>query len=154
MDDYVSKPLKPKLLMQTINKCIHNINQLKELSKQNNNNRTSDFAKNLKKGAIKSGSGTLLSSLGNSPTSGSSKSAVTPNRNGYSTSASSLDLSRTGSPVRSHSNDHIPSRPGALAQGKRSATETSLSCITNSDDKITEITGDSGDQDGKEVSDF
>ncbi|CAX40799.1 histidine kinase, putative [Candida dubliniensis CD36] len=51
MDDYVSKPLKPKLLMQTINKCIHNINQLKELSKQNNNNRTtSDFAKNLKKG--------------------------------------------------------------------------------------------------------
>lgn len=154
MDDYVSKPLKPKLLMQTINKCIHNINQLKELSKQNNNNRTSDFAKNLKKGAIKSGSGTLLSSLGNSPTSSSSKSAVTPNRNGYSTSASSLDLSRTGSPVRSHSNEHIPSRPGALAQGKRSATETSLSCITSSDDKITEITGDSGDQDGKEVSDF
>ena len=30
MDDYVSKPLKPKLLMQTINKCIHNINQLKD----------------------------------------------------------------------------------------------------------------------------
>lgn len=49
MDDYVSKPLKPKLLMQTIVKCIHNIKQLKELSKQNNNNRTSDFAKNLKK---------------------------------------------------------------------------------------------------------
>ena len=51
MDDYVSKPLKPKLLMQTINKCIHNINQLKELSKQNNN---TDFAKKLKKGVIQS----------------------------------------------------------------------------------------------------
>lgn len=49
MDDYVSKPLKPKLLMQTIVKCIHNIKQLKELSKQNNSNRKSDFAKNLKK---------------------------------------------------------------------------------------------------------
>ena len=44
MDDYVSKPLKPKLLMQTINKCIHNINQLKELSR---NSRGSDFAKKM-----------------------------------------------------------------------------------------------------------
>lgn len=52
MDDYISKPLKPKLLIQTINKCIHNINQLKELSQQNNNNRTSDFTKNLKKGTF------------------------------------------------------------------------------------------------------
>ncbi|CAN3358928.1 histidine protein kinase Nik1p [Diutina catenulata] len=48
MDDYVSKPLKPKLLMQTITKCIHNINQLKELSKQSNSNR-SEFSKNLKR---------------------------------------------------------------------------------------------------------
>lgn len=70
MDDYVSKPLKPKLLMQTISKCIHNINQLKELSKQNNNNRSSDFTKNLKMGSIKSeistlsGSGTNLSIAG------------------------------------------------------------------------------------------
>jgi osomolarity two-component system sensor histidine kinase NIK1 len=154
MDDYVSKPLKPKLLMQTINKCIHNINQLKELSKQNNNNRTSDFAKNLKKGAIKGGSGTLLSSLGNSPTGSSSKNAVTPNRNnGYST-ASSLDLSRTGSPVRSHSNESIPSRPGPVVQGKRSATETSLSFITSSDDKITEIVGDTSETEGRDVTDI
>lgn len=155
MDDYVSKPLKPKLLMQTINKCIHNINQLKELSKQNNNNRTSDLAKNLKNGAIKSGSGTILSSLGNSPTSGSSKNGITSNRNGYSTSASSLDLSRTGSPVRSHSNEHIPPRPGPLPQGKRSVTETSLSCIINSDDKITEITQETnvGEPNGTESSD-
>lgn len=48
MDDYVSKPLKPKLLMQTITKCIHNINQLKELSKQSNLNRL-EFSKNLKR---------------------------------------------------------------------------------------------------------
>ncbi|KAG7194223.1 histidine kinase osmosensor [Scheffersomyces spartinae] len=50
MDDYVSKPLKPKLLLQTISKCIHNIKQLKQLSKQNRT--SSDFAKNLKKGSI------------------------------------------------------------------------------------------------------
>ncbi|RKP29854.1 hypothetical protein METBISCDRAFT_27856 [Metschnikowia bicuspidata] len=49
MDDYVLKPLKPKLLMQTIGKCIHNIKQLKELAKQNNSNRSAEFARNLKK---------------------------------------------------------------------------------------------------------
>lgn len=32
MDDYLSKPLKPTLLLQTIGKCIHNLNQMKELS--------------------------------------------------------------------------------------------------------------------------
>lgn len=35
MDEYLSKPLKPKLLVQTISKCIHNIAQLKELSRKN-----------------------------------------------------------------------------------------------------------------------
>lgn len=65
MDDYVSKPLKPKLLMQTINKCIHNIKQLKQLSKQNNN-RTSNFAKNLKNGSLE------LSSISSSSTTTSS----------------------------------------------------------------------------------
>ncbi|KAI5959730.1 NIK1 [Candida pseudojiufengensis] len=66
MDDYVSKPLKPKLLMQTINKCIHNINQLKELSKQNNNNRTSDFAKKLKKNSSIKSNGSSSPHNGNS----------------------------------------------------------------------------------------
>ena len=49
MDDYVLKPLKPKVLMETIGKCIHNIKQLKELAKQTNSNRSAEFARNLKK---------------------------------------------------------------------------------------------------------
>lgn len=32
MDEYLSKPLKPSLLLQTISKCIHNMNQLREIS--------------------------------------------------------------------------------------------------------------------------
>lgn len=32
MDDYLSKPLKPNLLLQTIGKCIHNLNQMKQIS--------------------------------------------------------------------------------------------------------------------------
>ncbi|ONH74558.1 hypothetical protein CAS74_002381 [Pichia kudriavzevii] len=33
MDEYLSKPLKPALLLQTISKCIHNMNQLREISR-------------------------------------------------------------------------------------------------------------------------
>lgn len=47
MDEYLLKPLKPKLLVQLISKCIHNINQLKELSKNNIRNQT--FATELKR---------------------------------------------------------------------------------------------------------
>ncbi|CDK26495.1 unnamed protein product [Kuraishia capsulata CBS 1993] len=46
MDEYLSKPLKPSLLVQTIGKSIHNINQLKELSKTQNLN--SHFASSMK----------------------------------------------------------------------------------------------------------
>ncbi|ODV98035.1 hypothetical protein PACTADRAFT_47855 [Pachysolen tannophilus NRRL Y-2460] len=46
MDEYLSKPLKPNLLVQTISKSIHNINQLKELSKHQSN-RMSNFAKSV-----------------------------------------------------------------------------------------------------------
>lgn len=35
MDEYISKPLKPNLLIQTIAKTIHHINKLKELSASN-----------------------------------------------------------------------------------------------------------------------
>ncbi|KAH3665685.1 hypothetical protein OGAPHI_003873 [Ogataea philodendri] len=42
MDEYLSKPLKPSLLLQTISKCIHNMNQLKEISKSQNT-RGSNF---------------------------------------------------------------------------------------------------------------
>ncbi|KAG7919308.1 hypothetical protein OGATHE_004600 [Ogataea polymorpha] len=52
MDEYLSKPLKPSLLLQTISKCIHNMNQLKEISK-NQNARGSNFAKHLKNGFVK-----------------------------------------------------------------------------------------------------
>lgn len=110
MDDYVSKPLKPKLLMQTIAKCIHNIKQLKELSKQNNNNRSSEFAKNLKKitndmpgGAISNGHGNEL---------------ATPKI---------VELGKQ--PLKSRSSEEvIPTqrRPGALSASTRSFTDSSL----------------------------
>ncbi|KAG5356957.1 Histidine protein kinase NIK1 [Yarrowia sp. C11] len=32
MDEYLSKPLKPALLVQTINKCVHSVNQLRSLA--------------------------------------------------------------------------------------------------------------------------
>ncbi|GMF08464.1 unnamed protein product [[Candida] boidinii] len=51
MDEYLSKPLKPTLLVQTISKCIYNMNQLKELSKSQNS-RGHSFATNLKNGFI------------------------------------------------------------------------------------------------------
>ena len=66
MDDYVSKPLKPKFLMQTISKCIHNMRQLKELSKQNNS--ACEFARNLRMNATDQSSQKLLH-LGSSPNS-------------------------------------------------------------------------------------
>lgn len=33
MDEYLSKPLKPSLLLQTISKCIHSMNQLREITR-------------------------------------------------------------------------------------------------------------------------
>ncbi|CAH2352000.1 histidine protein kinase Nik1p [[Candida] railenensis] len=126
MDDYVSKPLKPKLLMQTISKCIHNIRQLKELSKQNN--RTSDLAKNLKKGSIKSGEHSttnLLSGITSSPNG---------NVNGGGSTGSTTpilyDSSYSGSPgTKKSSMDNgngISSRPGQLSAQNRSVTESSI----------------------------
>ncbi|GMG49673.1 unnamed protein product [Ambrosiozyma monospora] len=47
MDEYLSKPLKPALLVQTIAKCVHNMNQRKALSRTQN---TSRFAESLKNG--------------------------------------------------------------------------------------------------------
>ncbi|PSK36213.1 histidine protein kinase NIK1 [Candidozyma pseudohaemuli] len=116
MDDYVSKPLKPKLLMQTIGKCIHNIKQLKELSKQNNNNRTSNFAKNLKKGSIKNSEHEpKLITLSLSPTKGSST-----NGNGSPENSHLRAVSR-----KSDGNIEVL-RPGALDADHRSMTESSV----------------------------
>lgn len=42
MDEYISKPLKPNLLIQTITKTIHNVNKLKEISSMNQTNRHND----------------------------------------------------------------------------------------------------------------
>ena len=39
MDEYLSKPLKPGLLLQTISKCIHNMNQLREISQLGDGSR-------------------------------------------------------------------------------------------------------------------
>jgi osomolarity two-component system, sensor histidine kinase NIK1 len=129
MDDYVSKPLKPKLLMQTISKCIHNIKQLKELSKQNNSNRTSDFAKNLKKGSIKNNdhSASNFLSISSSPNSR----VVSPNNYGQSSAPSSgVESPRVNSPKmrKTNSNDVIThGRPGQLSNDNRSVTESILS---------------------------
>lgn len=124
MDDYVSKPLKPRLLMQTISKCIHNIKQLKELSKQNNSNRTSDFAKNLKKSSIEGSEipNSNLLNIGSSPTSNSTY-------NGLSTSLAS-DGATFASPKmkKSISNDvFVNGRPGKLSMDNRSVTESAIS---------------------------
>lgn len=128
MDDYVSKPLKPKLLMQTISKCIHNIRQLKELSKQNN--RTSDLAKNLKKGSKNSEHSTpnplaaiVSSPNGNSGTNGGSNHSRTP--------PILCDRTLSGSPQPSNSFFDESSignglRPGQLSAQKRSVTESSI----------------------------
>lgn len=83
MDDYVSKPLKPKLLMQTINKCIHNINQLKELSR---NSRGSDFAKKMTRNTpgstTRQGSdeGSVEDMIGDTPRQGSVEGGGTSSR--------------------------------------------------------------------------
>lgn len=126
MDDYVSKPLKPKLLMQTIGKCIHNIKQLKELSKQNNNNRTSNFAKNLKKGSIKGGD--RHQRLLTSPPAASSD--QTDGESGAASSTSSSSSSSNQSqPLRTRKSDgniEVLPRPGALAMESRSMTDASV----------------------------
>lgn len=133
MDDYVSKPLKPKLLMQTINKCIHNINQLKELSKQNNNNRTSDFAKNLKKGSIKSSeqSATNLLSIGSSSSSNNTPISNFGNSaNGSSCSTPPIDNPASPRIRKANSNDVISNRrPGQLDMSNRSLTESVIPII-------------------------
>ncbi|CAI5760408.1 unnamed protein product [Candida verbasci] len=135
MDDYVSKPLKPKLLMQTINKCIHNINQLKELSKQDNNNRTSSFAKNLKKGAIKNGNGNLLKLSNNSPiklnltsptTSSNGKDIFNRSKSSSSPVSSSSSTKSTISLNESPSKSNNLLRPGQLSSTNRSVTESDI----------------------------
>ncbi|GME99246.1 unnamed protein product [Ambrosiozyma monospora] len=59
MDEYLSKPLKPALLVQTIAKCVHNMNQMKQLSRTQN---TSMFAESLKNG-LASGSNSSFNDL-------------------------------------------------------------------------------------------
>ncbi|AOA62170.1 Histidine kinase osmosensor [Komagataella phaffii CBS 7435] len=54
MDEYLSKPLKPTVLLQTISKCIHNINQLKELSKKNVSSRNTTFSEDFDINAVMS----------------------------------------------------------------------------------------------------
>lgn len=128
MDDYVSKPLKPKLLMQTIAKCIHNMKQLKELSKQNNSNRTSDFAKNLQKIKI-SQTSTSAEQGGGSPTKSSGGDS------GQQVSGGNSPKAIKGSLISRNSEEVITkTRPGALSANNRSFTESSLSLTKRDDD--------------------
>lgn len=45
MDEYLSKPLNANLLIQTINRCVHNMQQLRKLARSGNN---STFTQNLR----------------------------------------------------------------------------------------------------------
>ncbi|GMM35044.1 hypothetical protein DASC09_023690 [Saccharomycopsis crataegensis] len=45
MDEYLSKPLNANLLIQTINRCVHNMQQLRKLAKTGGNSK---FARNLR----------------------------------------------------------------------------------------------------------
>lgn len=127
MDDYVSKPLKPKLLMQTIAKCIHNMKQLQELSKQNNSNRTSDLAKNLKKikNSQKSPGSMSRESL---PTSLSPRNGNKITEISDCIPSDSCPMPRISSLKSRNSDDMVmtKSRPGALTLEGRSVTESSL----------------------------
>lgn len=130
MDDYISKPLKPKLLMQTIAKCIHNMKQLKELSKQNNSNRTSDFAKNLKK--IKNSQSSSSSGVsGNlSPLRLGANGLLSRSASGSKQGSENSSPKREkGALISRNSEDVISTqlaRPGALCDENRSYTEGSL----------------------------
>ncbi|CCE81986.1 Piso0_002675 [Millerozyma farinosa CBS 7064] len=129
MDDYVSKPLKPKLLMQTISKCIHNISQLKEISKQNNHNRTSDFAKILKESSIKNSDTSNLLSINSSPNGSSSQYNNTYSTNDKSTSPtppimSDGAASEPASLMKKSNSNELIQRPGQLTIQNRSVTES------------------------------
>lgn len=129
MDDYVSKPLKPKLLMQTINKCIHNINQLKELLKRNNKTRTSALAQKLKRrppSDLQShGEQLKLTCNTSAPFSAHDDSCELP------PVSSSSEVMSPG--VRkSCSNDMIDAvRPKRLSLGPRSLTESAILVFSN-----------------------
>lgn len=124
MDDYISKPLKPKLLMQTIVKCIHNTRQLKELSKQNNSNRTSDFARNLKKNTYVDGAPCLNGALSPSRSASLNTCIKIEEIQNSSSSPSPIEKHKL---VTRNSEESVPiGRPGALSSGTRSYTESSL----------------------------
>ncbi|KAI5949560.1 NIK1 [Candida jiufengensis] len=124
MDDYVSKPLKPKLLMQTINKCIHNINQLKELSKQNNNNRTSDFAKKLKKNStgLKNGSNGSISPHSNNGNTNSRSQNSSPSRPSSSSSSINNGFSSFQQQYNTHQQQHQQPYHPNFTQSKSSSS--------------------------------
>ncbi|KAM9898648.1 hypothetical protein OXX69_009788 [Metschnikowia pulcherrima] len=133
MDDYVSKPLKPKLLMQTIAKCIHNMKQLKELSKQNNSNRTSDFAKNLQK--IKSSHSNSGNSANESSDGSPSRAVATNGLDASQQNSSNNSPKRVKGSLTTRNSEEVitKSRPGALSAGNRSYTESSLSFTKDKD---------------------
>lgn len=77
MDEYLSKPLKPALLVQTINKCVHSVNQLRNLALGPTGSSSNGFSK-----ASKS----MLPSLANRA-SGATTAAVTAAASGSGSSA-------------------------------------------------------------------
>jgi osomolarity two-component system sensor histidine kinase NIK1 len=79
MDEYLSKPLKPALLVQTINKCVHSVNQLRNLALGPNG--PGSFVKNQKQSGS---SGSMLPSYASQPqdTGAAAAASLTPTKVG------------------------------------------------------------------------
>ncbi|KAG7666327.1 NIK1 [[Candida] subhashii] len=154
MDDYVSKPLKPKLLMQTINKCIHNINQLKELSKQNNNNRLSDFAKNLKHNNNSQNNRNNNSVNGNSNRNGNENGSTTGGlfENNNNNNGNGVERQASPSIRKVLSDDYLSPRPGKLSTHSRSVSYNSpqITVLDDDDDEGEGVHGGGGSGGGNE----
>lgn len=149
MDDYVSKPLKPKLLMQTISKCIHNMRQLQDISKQNSN-RSSDLAKNLKNSSLQSDHhSNSLRSMGSSP---QSVGAFNFNSESSKYSEGNIVLTSDTSEVsdgtlRYSTSEQCLARPGQLSVEARSITESAIYQNSTTESFIDESISDPEDKD-------
>ncbi|CAN6619379.1 hypothetical protein TRVA0_007S03180 [Trichomonascus vanleenenianus] len=134
MDEYLSKPLKPALLVQTINKCVHSVNQLRNLA----------LGPTTGGGYGKAGKTNSLS--GNNPGGNNNNSAVasasvTTNNvaNNNPSSGNSAGLNSTPSPVSVLPSLAIRatggSSPSTNSGGMRPQLDRSVSALTTLDEK-------------------
>lgn len=119
MDEYLSKPLKPALLVQTINKCVHSVNQLRSLAL----GPTSAANGGMSKGY---GVGTSI------------EETIGPANHDYSTPSSSTPSSSNGSsigqaPVQTRSNSTPTIHNDSFTS---SSTNNSTSLINSSSNQV------------------